>query len=30
MLAELKQSLEGRGIAFTWDESVKDYLVNKS
>ena len=30
MLAELKQSLEGRGIAFTWDESVKDYLVKKS
>ena len=30
MLAELQQSLEGRGIAFTWDESVKDYLVKKS
>ena len=27
MLAELQQSLEGRGIAFTWDESVSDYLV---
>ena len=30
MLAELQQSLEGRGIAFTWNESVKDYLVKKS
>ena len=30
MLAELQQSLEGRGIAFTWVESVKDYLVKKS
>ena len=30
MLAELQQSLEGRGIAVTWDESVKDYLVKKS
>ena len=30
MLAELQQSLEGRGIAFTWDESVKNYLVKKS
>ncbi len=26
----LRQSLEGRGIAFAWDESVKDYLVKKS
>ena len=30
MLAELQQSLKGRGSAFTWDESVKDYLVKKS
>ena len=30
MLAELQQSLAGRGITFTWDESVKDYLVKKS
>ena len=30
MLAELQQSLEGRGSAVTWDESVKDYLVKKS
>ena len=30
MLAELQQSLEGRGITFTWDESVKNYLVKKS
>ena len=30
MLAELKQSLDSRGIEFTWDESVKDYLVKKS
>ena len=30
MLAELQQSLEGCGIAFTWDESVKNYLVKKS
>ena len=30
MLAELQQSLEGRGIEFAWDESVKDYLVKKS
>ena len=30
LLAELPQALEGRGSAFTWDESVKDYLVKKS
>ena len=30
MLSELRQSLESRGIDFTWDESVKDYLVKKS
>ena len=30
MLAELRQSLESRGIDFTWDESVKNYLVKKS
>ena len=30
MLSELRQSLEIRGIDFTWDESVKDYLVKKS
>ena len=30
MLGELQQALEGRGIQFTWDESVKDYLVKKS
>ena len=30
MLTELRQSLESRGIDFTWDESVKDFLVKKS
>ena len=30
MCSELRQSLESRGIDFTWDESVKDYLVKKS
>ena len=30
MLSELKQSLDSRGIACRWDESVKDYLVRKS
>ena len=30
MLEELRQALDARGIAFTWDESVKDLLVQKS
>ena len=30
MLGELRDSLAERGIAFTWDESVVDYLTEKS
>ncbi len=30
MLAELRQSLENRGLQFTWDESVRQYLVKKA
>ena len=30
MLAELQQSLEDKGLHFTWDEDVEDYLVKKS
>ncbi len=30
MLQELKDSMDARGIAFTWDSSLVDYLVKKS
>ena len=30
MLAELRDSLAGRGLALSWDESVRDYLVKKA
>ncbi len=30
MLEELRQSLENRGVAFLWDDSLLDYLVKKS
>lgn len=30
MLSELKDSLAERGLRFTWDETVLDYLVKKS
>ena len=30
MLSELKQSLEGRGLALTWEEEVRSYLVKKA
>ena len=30
MLDELKKSLEDKGLHFTWDEDVEDYLVKKS
>ncbi len=30
MLAELKDSLQNRGLALTWDESVRQYLVEKA
>ena len=30
MLKELKESLEGRGLALTWDESLRQYLVKKA
>ena len=30
MLAELKQSLEGRGLRISWEESVREYLVKKA
>ena len=30
MMGELRQSLEDRGLNLTWDESVIDYLVEKS
>ena len=30
MLCELRQSLENRGLQFTWDESVRQYLVKKA
>ena len=30
MLGELRDSLAERGITFTWDESVVDYLTEKS
>ena len=30
MLSELQKSLEDKGLHFTWDEVVEDYLVKKS
>ena len=30
MLRELKESLSERGLALTWDESVRDYLVEEA
>ena len=30
MLEELRQSLHNRGLAFTWDASVREYLVKKA
>ena len=30
MMKELQTSLEGRGLAFTWDDSIRDYLVKKA
>ena len=30
MLTELQKSLEDKGLHFTWDEAVEDYLVKKS
>ena len=30
MLAELRQSLESRGLTLTWDPSVREYLVKKA
>jgi ATP-dependent Clp protease ATP-binding subunit ClpA len=30
MLAELKESLENRGLALTWEDTVRDYLVKKA
>lgn len=30
MLEELRQSLENRGLQFSWDTSVREYLVKKA
>ena len=30
MLEELRQSLHNRGLAFTWDASIREYLVKKA
>ncbi len=30
MLNELRTSLEGRGLSFTWDDSIRDYLVKEA
>ena len=30
MLRELQSSLENRGLALTWDDSIRDYLVKKA
>ena len=30
MLSELQKSLEDKGLHFTWDEAVEEYLVKKS
>ena len=30
MLGELRDNLKERGISFTWDETLLDYLVKKS
>ena len=30
MMKELQTSLEGRGLTFTWDDSIRDYLVKNA
>ena len=30
MLAELRDSLQARGLTFTWDESIREHLVKKA
>ena len=30
MMKELQQSLESRGLEFSWDDSIRDYLVKKA
>jgi ATP-dependent Clp protease ATP-binding subunit ClpB len=30
MLAELRQSLENRGLTLTWDDTIREYLVKKA
>ncbi len=30
MLSELRESLAGRGLTFTWDASIRDYLVKQA
>ena len=30
MLNELRSSLESRGLFFTWDESLREYLVKEA
>lgn len=30
MLSELKTSLESRGLTFTWDDSIREYLVKEA
>ena len=30
MMKELQTSLEGRGLTFTWDDSIRNYLVKKA
>ena len=30
MMKELQESLAGRGLTFTWDASIRDYLVKKA
>ena len=30
MLNELRTSLESRGLSFTWDDSIRDYLVKEA
>jgi ATP-dependent Clp protease ATP-binding subunit ClpB len=30
MLAELRCSLENRGLSLTWDDAVREYLVKKA
>jgi ATP-dependent Clp protease ATP-binding subunit ClpB len=30
MLEELRQSLQNRGLTLTWDNHIREYLVNKA